>query len=159
MTVPLSRSRGKPLVTRVKRDKAGQFATSEKRRRTDDLLTLLIYTTEHTGVVPLFEEEADSVPRAYDVGFALTVRQAGRAIGLEPELYQSESKRKHFSPDQLQYIADLVLDLPDAFGHLLAKIRAEDVARLRAALEERLSRIRRTKVVLTRTGLEETSNE
>jgi hypothetical protein len=123
MTVPIARSGGRPLVERRQLDASGQYVTvREKRRRADDLRDLLVWACEHAGVLPLINEPTDQ-PRGYEVGLVISLRDAGRAIGLDPELVQSASKRKHFSPDQLAYIEGLVLDLPAALTEAMARLR------------------------------------
>lgn len=129
MTVSIVRSGGKPLKERKERDAKGQFVTVRtKRRRSDDLMTLLVHVVKLSGVLPLFNSEPDDrtntkeQPRGYEVGFVISLKDAGRAIGLEPELVQPASKRKHFSTEQMEYLEGLILDLPRAFIDALSKL-------------------------------------
>lgn len=125
MTVPIIRSGEKILTERRHRTAAGlEVVVREKRRRTDDLRTLLIYACEHAGVLPIFNSEGPGAqPRGYEVGFAMSLRDAGRAIALEPELVQEDSKRKYFSQEQREYIEGLVLDLPQALAEAIETLR------------------------------------
>jgi len=129
MTVSIVRSGGKPLVERMGRDAAGNLVRLRtKRRRSEDLMTLLVHVVQHAGVLPLFNSEPNDRqntkerPRGYEVGFVLSLKDAGRAIRLEPELVQPTSKRKHFSAAQLQYLEGLILDLPRALLEALSRL-------------------------------------
>lgn len=106
----------------------------DRRRRSDDLHHLLLYVIETTGIVAVLENEDPRVrPRAYEVGTVLSLRTAGRVLRLEPELFNPETQRRHFSEEQLEYLDGLMHDLPEAF----AKARDNWLESIRTGLEEK----------------------
>lgn len=101
-TPPLSKERAKRLAMVVL-----PKADAARRSRAADSKRLLAYWLDRVEVRPVSEDGM-----CFDVECNISVKEAARAIGLSPAMWNPTGNRRHYTDDQLRYLTTLIEDIP-----------------------------------------------